>query len=78
MIALSVEPRNEALQPYAAHVAHLRNKGLPTIPITLKKEKSCNPFLCTSSMEIRQSLKRPDTANDAEALGAIRQAKDNF
>ncbi|KAL7209135.1 hypothetical protein ACSBR1_030809 [Camellia fascicularis] len=76
--ALSIEPGNEALKSYAAHVAHLRNKGLPTIPTTLRKEKLCNPFLRTSSMEIRQSLKIPDTANDAEALGAIRQAKDNF
>ncbi|KAK9288835.1 hypothetical protein L1049_017300 [Liquidambar formosana] len=76
--ALSVEPNNEALQSYAAHVAHLRSKRLPTIPATLKMEKSCNPFLRTSSVEIRQSLNIPATANDAEALGVIRQAKDNF
>ncbi|KAA8531430.1 hypothetical protein F0562_006217 [Nyssa sinensis] len=76
--ALSIEPRNEALQSYATHVAQIRNKGLPTIPTSLKKEKSCNPFLRTSSKEIRQSLNIPATANDAEALGAIRQAKDNF
>ncbi|PSS34937.1 Hydroxyacylglutathione hydrolase [Actinidia chinensis var. chinensis] len=76
--ALSVEPKNEALQAYAAHVAHLRNKGLPTIPTTLKMEKSCNPFLRTSSNEVRKSLNIPATADDAEALGAIRRAKDNF
>ncbi|XP_052207065.1 probable hydroxyacylglutathione hydrolase 2, chloroplastic isoform X2 [Diospyros lotus] len=76
--ALSIEPRNEALQSYAAHVVHLRNKGLPTIPTTLKKEKSCNPFLRTSNPEIRLSLNIPETADDSEALGAIRQAKDNF
>ncbi|GMP78675.1 hypothetical protein CsSME_00034520 [Camellia sinensis var. sinensis] len=29
--ALSIEPGNEALKSYAAHVAHLRNKGLPTV-----------------------------------------------
>lgn len=76
--ALSIEPENEALQSYAAHVAHLRNKSLPTIPTTLKLEKACNPFLRTSSREIRQSLNIPPAANDAEALGVIRQAKDNF
>uniref|UniRef100_A0A803Q313 hydroxyacylglutathione hydrolase n=1 Tax=Cannabis sativa TaxID=3483 RepID=A0A803Q313_CANSA len=38
--ALSIEPENEALQSYAAHVAHLRNKSLPTIPTTLKLEKA--------------------------------------
>lgn len=76
--ALSIEPENEALQSYAAHVAHLRNKNLPTIPTTLKLEKACNPFLRTSSREIRQSLNIPPAANDAEALGVIRQAKDSF
>ncbi|CAA2958850.1 hydroxyacylglutathione hydrolase 2, chloroplast [Olea europaea subsp. europaea] len=51
--ALSIELGNEELQSYAAHVAHLRNKGLPTIPTTLKQEKLCNPFLHTSIREIR-------------------------
>ncbi|XP_012481523.1 probable hydroxyacylglutathione hydrolase 2, chloroplastic [Gossypium raimondii] len=76
--ALSIEPKNEALQSYAAHVTHLHNKGLPTIPTTLKKEKACNPFLRTMSSEIRQALNIPADANAAEALGVIRQAKDNF
>ncbi|KAI3973311.1 hypothetical protein MKX01_020686 [Papaver californicum] len=76
--ALSVEPKNVALQSYAAQVTKLRSKGLPTIPTTLKTEKSCNPFLRTTSLEIRQLLKIPNTANDAEALGVIRKAKDNF
>ncbi|KAK4566606.1 hypothetical protein RGQ29_002750 [Quercus rubra] len=76
--ALSIEPKNEALKSYASHVAHLRSKGLATIPTTLKMEKSCNPFLRTSSVDIRRSLNIADTADDAEALGIIRQAKDNF
>ncbi|GMH30009.1 hypothetical protein Nepgr_031852 [Nepenthes gracilis] len=76
--ALSIEPNNAALISYAARIAHLRSKCLPTIPTTLKVEKSCNPFLRTSSVEIRQSLNIPTTAGEAETLGAIRQAKDNF
>ncbi|XP_022145826.1 hydroxyacylglutathione hydrolase 2, mitochondrial-like [Momordica charantia] len=76
--ALSIEPKNEALKSYASQVAHLRSKGLPTIPATLKMEKMCNPFLRTSSTEIRHSLKVPNTANDAEVLGIIRKAKDDF
>lgn len=48
------------------------------IPATLKMEKMCNPFLRTSSTEIRHSLKVPNTANDAEVLGIIRKAKDDF
>ncbi|CAK7322650.1 unnamed protein product [Dovyalis caffra] len=76
--ALSVEPNNKALQSYSANVAHLRSKRLPTIPTKLKIEKACNPFLRTSSTEIRQTLNIPATASDSEALGVIRQAKDNF
>ncbi|KAF5733911.1 GLYOXALASE 2-1 family protein [Tripterygium wilfordii] len=48
------------------------------IPTTLKMEKACNPFLRTSSTEIRQHLDIPTTASDEEALGAIRRAKDSF
>ena len=48
------------------------------IPTTLKMEKLCNPFLRTSSSEIRQSLKAENTADDATVLGIIRRAKDNF
>ncbi|CAN1123605.1 Probable hydroxyacylglutathione hydrolase 2, chloroplastic [Linum perenne] len=76
--AMSIEPNNESLEAYTAEVAHLRSKSLPTIPTTLKVEKACNPFLRTSSTEIRRSLKIPETASDSEALGAIRRAKDNF
>ncbi|KAA0044517.1 putative hydroxyacylglutathione hydrolase 2 [Cucumis melo var. makuwa] len=67
--ALSIEPKNEALKSYATQVANLRSKGLPTIPTTLKMEKLCNPFLRTSSSEIRQSLKVENTADDAKVLG---------
>ncbi|KAF5184334.1 Hydroxyacylglutathione hydrolase [Thalictrum thalictroides] len=76
--ALSLEPKNVALQSYAAHVAQLRSKGLPTIPTTLKTEKLCNPFLRTSSLEIRKALDISDIADDAETLGAIRRAKDSW
>jgi hydroxyacylglutathione hydrolase len=48
------------------------------IPTTLKLEKACNPFLRTSSAQIRQLLNIPVTADDAEALGIIRKAKDGF
>ncbi|XP_072965924.1 hydroxyacylglutathione hydrolase 2, mitochondrial-like [Typha angustifolia] len=76
--ALSIEPKNEELQEYAAHVGHLRSKKLPTIPTTVKMEKQCNPFLRTSSPEIRQTLRISAAASDAQALSVIRQAKDKF
>ncbi|KAK7257885.1 hypothetical protein RIF29_32190 [Crotalaria pallida] len=76
--ALSIEPGNKELQSYAAQVAHVRSKDLPTIPTTLKIEKACNPFLRTWSTEIRRKLNIAVTADDAEAIGVILQAKDNF
>ncbi|KFK42941.1 hypothetical protein AALP_AA1G058500, partial [Arabis alpina] len=76
--ALSIEPTNEVLQSYAAHIAELRDKKLPTIPTTMKMEKACNPFLRTRNMDIRRVLGIPESADEAEALGAIRRAKDNF
>ncbi|CAH8362708.1 unnamed protein product [Eruca vesicaria subsp. sativa] len=76
--ALSIEPNNEVLKSYAAHVAELRNKKLPTIPTTVKMEKACNPFLRSSNTDIRRALGISETADDAEALGIIREAKDNF
>ncbi|KAG2296758.1 hypothetical protein Bca52824_043427 [Brassica carinata] len=76
--ALSIEPNNEVLQSYAAHVAELRKKKLPTIPTTLKMEKACNPFLRSSNADIRRALGISETADEAEALAIIREAKDNF
>ncbi|RVW20732.1 Hydroxyacylglutathione hydrolase 2, mitochondrial [Vitis vinifera] len=137
--ALSIEPKNEVLQSYATHVAHLRSKGLPTVNfscfpsfmelfqqslgynyeqldegraqldcrqpmflspsqnayccITLTKAghvldvsdpnytedgKMCNPFLRTSSPRNTEIVKDYSHADDSEALGIIREAKDNF
>ncbi|KAG0476702.1 hypothetical protein HPP92_013543 [Vanilla planifolia] len=76
--ALSIEPRNKVLAEYATQVARLRQKNLPTIPTMLNKEKRCNPFLRINSAEIRRSLGIPADATNAEALGIICQAKDNF
>ncbi|KAH0889851.1 hypothetical protein HID58_052280, partial [Brassica napus] len=76
--ALSIEPKNETLHSYATRVAHLRSQGLPSMPTTVKVEKACNPFLRTSSKDIRRSLSIPDSANEAEALRCIHRARDRF
>jgi hydroxyacylglutathione hydrolase len=61
--ALSVDPGNAALQTRAAEVKILREAGKATLPVTLGQERETNPFL---------------RAADAEALGKLRAAKDNF
>lgn len=61
--ALSVDPDNAALQGRAKEVDTLRAAGKATLPVTLGSELATNPFL---------------RALDAEALGRLRTAKDNF
>jgi hydroxyacylglutathione hydrolase len=49
--ALTVEPDNEALLARAAEVAALREKGLPSLPVTLGQERATNPFLRAPTVE---------------------------
>ena len=76
--ALSIEPGNKDLQEYAANAADLRKRNTPTVPTTIGREKQCNPFLRTSSPEIKNTLSIPDHFDDARVLEVVRRAKDNF
>lgn len=55
--------RRAALEAHARDILALRERGLPTVPTTLGREKALNPFL---------------RAQDAECFAAIRAAKDEF
>jgi hydroxyacylglutathione hydrolase len=61
--ALTVEPGNAALAARAAEVAALREKGQPTLPVSLGQERATNPFL---------------RADSVEEFARLRSAKDNF
>lgn len=61
--ALTVEPDNADLTGYVKTARALREKDLPTVPSTIGAEKRNNPFM---------------RAANAEALGTIRAAKDQF
>lgn len=61
--ALTVEPDNADLHAYMDTAQSLRDKGLPTVPTTIAREKMANPFVRAAS---------------AQELGDIRTAKDNF
>jgi hydroxyacylglutathione hydrolase len=61
--ALHVDAENAALRQRADEVASLRAEGRATLPVTLKSERACNPFL---------------RAPDVETLAALRTAKDHF
>lgn len=76
--AAHVEPGNQAIVAAQKQAADARGKGQPTVPGTMAGEKETNPFLRVGSQEIRRVLGISKDAGDAEALGAIRAAKDVF
>jgi len=61
--ALTVEPDNEALARRMADIERARAAGEATVPTTIALELATNPFM---------------RARDAEALAALRLAKDTF
>ncbi len=61
--AISVDPENTALQARVKEVDALRREGKATLPVRLGVEVATNPFL---------------RALDAQSLGRLRSAKDNF
>ena len=76
--AAHVEPSNLAIAKAKTRAAELRKAGKPTVATTMAEELTYNPFLRPTSKEIRGTLQIPESASPAEALGAIRQAKDAF
>lgn len=53
-------------------------RGAPQVPGVLGEEIDTNPFLRPFSKEIRTKLGVAEGAQDWEAFGAIRAAKDTF
>jgi hydroxyacylglutathione hydrolase len=76
--AAHVEPQNKAIGDAAARVQKSREAGTPSVPWTIAEDRAVNPFLRTDSQEIRATLGIASDANGADALGAIRRAKDTF
>jgi hydroxyacylglutathione hydrolase len=72
--ALSVDPRNEALQRRAEAVAELRAEGRLTLPTELLLEKATNPFLRVTEPDIQASLGLAG-AEPAEVFAALRDRK---
>lgn len=75
--ALTLEPGNAALRERLGEAEALRAKGLPTVPSSLGLEKRTNPFLRTSSAEIRAALGMAK-AGEVEVFAEIRRRKDSF
>jgi hydroxyacylglutathione hydrolase len=76
--ALTVDPRNPALNIRASEVKRLREAGQFTIPVSLGLEKAANPFLRADRPELLKAMKLQGTAKPATVFGALRKAKDEF
>jgi hydroxyacylglutathione hydrolase len=76
--AAHVEPSNAAVAQAKARAEGLRKDNRPTMGATIGDELTYNPFLRVDSAEIRTTLGIAANASAADALGAIRAAKDAF
>jgi hydroxyacylglutathione hydrolase len=76
--AAHVEPSNGDVAGAAKSAEATRGQGSPTVPGTIARELDTNPFMRVRSAEIRRTLRIAADASDADALGAIRAAKDSF
>ncbi|MGR9105662.1 MAG: hydroxyacylglutathione hydrolase [Gammaproteobacteria bacterium] len=75
--ALTLEPRNRALQERMQEVDLRRTKNLATVPSTLEEELATNPFLRVDSAEILETL-AIDSGDPVEVFAEIRRRKDSF
>jgi hydroxyacylglutathione hydrolase len=73
-----VEPQNPAIARAKERAERARAEGKPTVPSTVGQELQHNPFMRVDSPEIRRTLGIDPAASSADALGAIRKAKDEF
>ncbi len=75
--AVTVDPGNPALQARVSDIAVAREKGMPTVPSSLRLELDTNPFLRAGDSAVRANLGMQD-AEESEVFAEIRKRKDNF
>ena len=73
--ALTVDPTNSALKDRAKEIEALRADGKPTLPTTIGRELSTNPFLRWHDPAIRRNLGM-EGASDEAVFAEIRKRKD--
>jgi hydroxyacylglutathione hydrolase len=79
--AAAVEPANEPLLRRREDVAALRAAGRPTLPSTLKAERTFNPFLRVREPTVRHAAETragAPLADPVAVFAAIRTWKDGF
>jgi hydroxyacylglutathione hydrolase len=76
--ALSVDPRNPALNIRAAEVKRMREAGKFTIPVTMGMEKRTNPFLRADEPVLAKAMGLDPDTKPSAVFAALRKAKDDF
>jgi len=76
--ALHVDPGNADLRALSDEVDSLRAARRPTVPSTLARELSCNPFLRCDTPAIRAATASAPGTPRHEVLGRLRAMKDGF
>ena len=75
--AKHIDPNNELLEKAIIEIKNKRERGLPTIPFELGKEKAINPFLRADDHNFINSIGFK-TSNPKESFSSMRLQKDNF
>jgi hydroxyacylglutathione hydrolase len=76
--AAHCEPSNADIKRAQERAAARRAKNEPTVPGRLEEEGKINPFVRLRAPELRKTLGIPESADDAEALRVVREAKNSF
>jgi hydroxyacylglutathione hydrolase len=81
--AIAIDPTNVELQQYAIDAKAMRDRGEPTVPTTIGREKRINPFLRWDAAAIRQVIDglRPTGGHrptPAATFAELRRLKESF
>lgn len=78
--AKAVEPNNPAINKHIQDSVTLRENKQPTLPTTLEREKTINPFLRTKEQDVINYAKaiQVNTSTPEAVFAILRQAKDRF
>lgn len=76
----AVEPDNAALKDYLQHCLGLRQSGTPTLPSTLAREKTINPYLRCQQATVRAAAQAydPEVRTALDVFAALRRWKNEF
>lgn len=75
--AKSIEPNNESVLKKLEWAQEQREKGLSTIPSTLKEELEYNPFMRVNEPDVKQRVGLAN-GSDIDVMGKLRELKNAF